>query len=171
MRVPKSLAAATAQVERFAAVDAELAGIEAVRNAAIVAANQVADEAGVKLLKEREELVTALATWWPGAAPALTQSKRKSIELAGCTVGSKAGRVSLALAGDEDDVIVVMGKLRWAKALLRSKVSLDKPAILKQLSGTRGEELGKLGFKQQAGGETFFIERVAQDGTLAGTKA
>lgn len=171
MRVPKTLAAATTLIERFAVVDAELEQIEAVRNAAIVAANQVADQAGADLVKELGELTTALSAWWPSAAPALTLGKRKSIELAGYNIGSKSGRASLAVEGDEDGVIAALGKLRWAKPLLRTKVSLDKAAILKALSGARGEDLGKLGLKRDDGAETFLIERVAQTGTLAGTKA
>lgn len=168
MRVPKSLPAATALVERFALIDAELSRIEAVRTAAIVAANQVADEAGASLLVEREDLVTALGKWWPGAAPNLTKGKRKSIELAGCVIGSKSGRAKLALDCEEEPVIAAMAKLRWAKSLLQIKLSLRRTAILAALSGPRAGELGKLGFRIDDGTEMFYIERAAQDGTLPG---
>ena len=166
MRVPRTLTGATTYLERFAEVDAELAEIEAVRNNAIVAANLEADQAGQALLAERAGLVGALGAWWPDAAAGLTLGKRKSIELGGCEIGSVKGRATLALAGDEGVVIAAMQALRWAKPLLRVKVSLDKTAILKTLDSPRAAALGELGFSRNDGEEAFFVRRLVQAGTL-----
>jgi hypothetical protein len=54
--IPKSLAAATRLLERYADLDARLALVEEDRTAAIAAANQRADVAATPMIKERDSI-------------------------------------------------------------------------------------------------------------------
>lgn len=159
-------AAGQALLERFAEVDSSIALIEAIRHEAVARANRDADEAAAVLLGERAAIVGKLETWWSKAAAALTQGARKSVELGGCMIGSRAGRESLTVTGDEKAIVEALGKLQWAQPLLNVKVSLDRRMALKSLGGEYAKQLTKLGLGKAEGTETFFVERVKQAGTL-----
>ena len=170
-RAPTSTKQATALLEQYARIDAEIADIEAARQATIVAANAVADAKAADLIARRTALAERIEPWWAANGAALTQGKRKSIELGGCMVGTRAGRASLDLAGPEEDVVAVLSGLRWAKPLLRTRVSLERTAALRSLDGKHGAVLAELGVSRRDGAESFYIERVQQAGTLGGTEA
>ena len=163
---PRSVADATALCERFARLDGKIAEIDAARNDAIAAANTTADKAGEPLIAERDAIAAKLERWWKRMAGKLTEGKRKSIELGGCMIGSRSGRDSLDIAGDEDAIVKALGKRPWAKAsLLKVKTSLDKVAILKSVDGVYKKHLAALGLTRKPGEETFVLERVEQEGT------
>lgn len=171
IRTPRTVAAATALAERFAALEATIGGIEAQRNTAIAEANGEADKLAEPMLTEREAIREKLAAWWPGAAQALTLGKRKSIELGGCMIGSRSRRASLAIAGDEKVIIATLQKRKWAEPLLRTTVSIDKAAVFKSIDGVYKKQLAEMGFSKHEPGDLFVLERAEQAGTLAGAEA
>lgn len=163
-RTPRSIAAATALAERFAAIEGAIGAIEGARNGEIAEANASADQQAEPLLTEREAIREKLAAWWPGVSAELTKGKRKSIELGGCIIGSRKTRETLVIAGPEDDVIALLRDLRWAKPLVRVKYSIDRVATLKAIDGSRGQALAELGIERQAAAEVFTLERAEQAG-------
>lgn len=163
---PRSIPAATRLLERYAELDGQLATVEGWRAQAIAQANASADTEAAPLLKELAGIRAAIEPWWSANAAALTDGKRKSIELGGCMIGSRTSRPTLTIAGDEKDVVAVLNGLRWAKPLLRVKVTLDRAAILKSLDGSRSAALAELGIGRSEPEEQFYVERAEQAGTL-----
>lgn len=167
VRTPRSTPAAQQLLERFAELDSAVAQSEATRSAALAATNAAYDGQQQPLLEEMAAIREALAGWWPSAELALTKGERKSIELGGCMIGTRAGRESLLIAGDEASVIEALRVLKWAKPFLREKITLDKRAVLKALPGPRGGALAELGLSRHLGRAEFFVARCDQAGTLA----
>ena len=167
IRTPRTLKAATALLERFAEIDGQVAAIEADRNAAIAVANAAADALANPLLTDLEAIHEKLEPWWNDAAAELTKGKRKSIELGGCMIGSRAGRESLQVEGDEKAIVASLEKREWARPLLSVVVKLDRKAILKSIDGVYKKQLSALGLSRKPGAETFFVARTEQGGTLA----
>ena len=165
MRAPRSLPAATRLLERFAVLEGEIGLIEAARCEAIALANVAADEAAAALLVERAELTCALEGWWAGTAPALTGGERKSIELGGCMIGTRADKPSLALAGTPKAAILALLKTSWGKKLVKISTALDRRAITKVLDGPHKVELAEIGFSLAHGSVGFVLERVSQEGS------
>jgi len=161
-RKPRTIAAATTLLERYAELQGDIDLVEAARSEAIASANADADKAGEPLLAERDRLYELLAQWWPGVAEQLTEGKRKSIELGGCLIGSRQGRDSLAITGDEKVIVSALQREEWAEPLLNVKVSLDKVAVLKSIDGVYAKPLAKLGLARKQGEVTVFVERAEQ---------
>ena len=164
IRRPRSVAAATRLAEELALLEGQLAEIEANRAACIADVNARCDTAACDLIERRGRIAEVLEPWWAEAADELTEGKRKSIELGGCMIGTRAGKSSLAVPDDAKAAIGELLGTRWGTALVRVTRSLDKRAILKALDGRNGEKLAALGFATEPGAETFFVERVSQEG-------
>lgn len=152
--------------------DRSLAAIEAARDAAIA---PIEEEAKVAFLK--------LRAWWGVAGATLTEGKRKSVELAGCTIGVRITPPSLKLPGKVDAAAALLVEHGFT-ALVRTKYEVDKPATLKMLATkpalaelrataanepahlmldeleARIDQLGELGFSARQK-EEFFIDRAA----------
>lgn len=163
--VPRTVEAATRLLEQFAELEGDLAEIEANRAACIADVNARCDTAANALIERREGLRSVLEPWWAKNAAALTEGKRKSIELGGCMIGTRAGRPCLGLVGKEDAAVERLKKLDWGQLLLRVKHTLDRAAVLKELAGEHGRTLKRIGFGIVPAAETFFVERVEQEGT------
>ncbi len=166
---PRTLAAATTLLERFAEVDGAMADIELMRNAEISAANVAADEKLAPLIGEAAQLRTLLFRWWAVAGPGLTQGKRKSMTIGGCDIGTRAGRVTLDVAGDARALAKDMVGKVWAKPLVTVTYGLDRATVLKALDGKDRAKLAKLGFAKVPASEAFFVNRAVQPGTVAGS--
>ncbi len=167
IRTPKTEQAATLLLQRFAQLLASIDLHENARNDAIAAANAEADTSLAPLIKECDEIRSKLEPWWKQAAAALTGGKRKSVQLGGCMIGTRTGRASLAIDGDEEAIVAKLEKRTWAAGLLRITTKLDKTAILKAVPGEHGKKLKALGLTKSDGAETFYVERAEQDGTVA----
>lgn len=167
IRTPRTTAAATALLERVTEIDGAIALIEASRNDAIAAANSAADTEANPLLTERADIIAKLEPWWKAAMAELTGGKRKSIELGGCNIGTRSGRASLSVAGDEDAIVEKLKKREWAKPLLRIITKLDRKATLTATDGAHKKQLATLGLTRSVPAEIFFVERAEQAGTRA----
>lgn len=168
VRTPRTVEAATELLEQFSQLEAEIAAIEENRATCIADVNTRCDTAANELLARRQALLQVLEPWWAKKAAELTLGKRKSIELGGCIIGTKSGRASLVVDGKDDEIAQRLAKRKWADGLVRTKLSLDKAAILKVINGAYKRQLAALGLSRKEGEETFYIERAEQAGTLAG---
>jgi hypothetical protein len=156
-------------LERFAHLGLELDLADASRNDAIAAANTAADQIALPIIKEMDEIRAAVEPWWKRNGATLLTGKRKTVELGGCMVGSKAGRSSLQFAGGDDTkATAALQAHRWAKPYVRVSYSPDKTAIATALTGKHAEQFRALGFSKPAGDVTFVLERVKQEGTVTG---
>ncbi len=163
-RIPRSLVAAQAMLERYAEIADALVTIEAERSDALARVHAAADTAASDLITERDQIAAKLEPWWQAAGAALTGGKRKSQLIAGCEIGTVKARDTLAIAGEEQDVIELLGKLRWAKPYLREKVSIEKAAVLKAIDGPRGNDFAQLGISRKPGEDVFFVKRAEPEG-------
>lgn len=167
---PATIKAATALLEQYASLDAQIAGIEANRQDSIADVNARCDTAATNLIKRRSEIEEQLRPWWDANAAELTQGKRKSIELGGCMIGSRTGRASLEVKGDVAEIAGKLRRRKWAERLIRVTVSLDRSAIMRALDGGCRRQLQALGLRRKDGEEAFYIERTQQGGTLTGSE-
>ena len=166
MTTPATIEEATKLAERYAALAGEQQLIEEKRARAIATANQLADKLALPVATEIAVIAAALEPWWKSAGAALTDGKRKSIELGGCMIGTVSGRESLGLKGPEKKLLAKLKAVRWRKPFIRITESIDKVAVRSALDSKRGDDLKKLGFFVKPAAETFFVERVAQEGTV-----
>lgn len=157
-----------ALLERFAGNEGELGAIEAERARLLAEVNAEADRLAGPLLAEQARLRARIEAWWAKAADRLCPPGRKSIELGGCMIGTRSGRPSLEVTGDELVLVAALAGKSWGKALVRVRTSLDRGAALKALDGPHGEKLAALGVSRLAGEECFFVARVDQPGALTG---
>jgi Bacteriophage Mu Gam like protein len=167
IRAPRSLNEAQRLCEGFVAVDEQIVAIEAARDAAIAKANAAADAELAPLLLRRAAIKDKLAPWWADNQQLLTKGKRKSAELGGVVLASTAGRVSVSVSKSIDEVIAGLRGSAWGKALLRTRVELDKAAVATALLGKHGVALTALGLSLEQGPDVFSIKRTAQAGTQA----
>lgn len=167
IRTPQSLEGAEKLCSRFAENAGSIALTETARDADISKINAKADAEIAPLIAEQGKIAEKLSSWWDRAGPELTQGKRKSIELGGCIIGTKAGRASLEVKGDTKELVETLTGERWGKPLLRVTTSLDKRAIGKALDGKHGDRLREMGFDLLPGEPSFEIKPVEQFGTLA----
>lgn len=155
-----------AKLEQFAATERELAQIEAERTRLLGEVNAEADRLARPVLAEQAKLRAAIAVWWTKDGAALCPSGRKSIELGGCMIGSHSPRAFLAIDGDLALVVAALEKRKWAGPLLRTKVEIDRAAVLKSIDGVYKRDLAKLGFRKVEPDEQFVLKRAEQGGTL-----
>lgn len=166
---PRNTDQAALLLNLYADLDAALALVEAVRKAAMGQANAAADAEAGPILAELEALKAQLQPWWQGDGRALAPKGRKSMQLGGCMIGTRADRPRLAHGFEsEDKAVEGLRATRYGKQTTRVKYSLDRAATLKlvQAAGAAGKALVELGFRVEQG-ETFFVERVEQAGVVA----
>lgn len=167
-RAPQSTEQAMVLLDRFATLDSELALAEANRQEALAATNAVADSIAIPLIAELKDIAKQLKPWWAASYDELTQGKRKSIELGGCMIGYRISPPKVTYSGGTDaEAVTAVAASAYAEQIIRNTLSLDKPAILKLLEGDDSAALAELGFASKQS-EVFFVERVAQAGTLSG---
>lgn len=166
IRAPRSVNSATMLCERFADLEGQISYHEHKRNATIAQANADADCNIEPLLAERNAIAARIEAWWPTAAAKLTEGQRKSIELGGCIIGTRMGRESLGIRGDEAKVLAKLEQADWARGLVRTRVSIDKTAVFKALGGEHADALKSMGFRKQPASETFYMQRAEQEGTV-----
>lgn len=166
LRANAPLEKATPLLERFAQLGFEIAAAETARNKAIADTNAVADAIIAPLTKERERLRASIEPWWRKTGFALLPSKRKTMELLGCIIGSKSGRSSVMVPGGDDEAIKALKAYRWGKAFVRVTETIDKGAVRAALNGASGDRLRAMGFYTSTPGEEFVLETGEQDGTI-----
>lgn len=157
---PTTIEAATALLADY--MDVQL-GIQELRldaDASIAAIQAERDRMTAPMEQRAKAMFLQLRAWWGVAGPALTEGKRKSVELAGCMIGERTTPPSLKMPGKMAEAVALLEAAGWTE-LLRTKVEVDKPAVLKELGDDgAGELLRALGFEPRQK-EEFFIDRAA----------
>lgn len=172
VRTPRTQEQATNLLGHYAQVDTQLAEVEAVRKAELGRINAAADAEAGPLLGELEALSAALDPWWKSNGQALAPKGRKSLQLGGCMIGSRMSKAKLGHSFDDDDKAVeALRATRYGKHTTRVKYSLDRAATLKllQVGGKTAAGIQELGFSIVDPSEQFYIDRVEQAGTIAGS--
>ena len=160
LRVNAPVEQATEVLERYAQLGAEIDLNEVSRQDAIAAVNVAHDMVALPIVTERDELRAVLEPWWKRMGAALLKGKRKTVEIAGCIIGSKKASAKLAFAhGDDEAAIAALKPHRWAKPYIRVTTSVDKTAIKAALDGKHSDQLKALGFSLDGGVDTFVLDR------------
>ena len=149
-RVPRTLDQATALAARYAALDGERAAAEAQRHVQIGQINAAADVVVTPLVEQMEAIAAKLEPWWAKNAASLIKGKRKSVQLGGCMVGSRAARARLAHGYDSDELAIeALMASRYRSATVQVKYSIDRAATLKLINtgGAAAKGLGELKFR------------------------
>lgn len=170
-RAPRTVEQATELLERVSRLDGEASTIAANRDAAIAATNAIADSLLVPVLEERAAIAGVLEAWWSKDGSTLLSGKRKTLELGGCMIGTKAASIALTF-GNSDDFDAAVDRLRserWGKPFVRVSYAVDKKAVkdvVTTAKSARGEQLKQLGFGTRGGADVFVLTTVTQAGTV-----
>ncbi len=115
-----------------------------------------------------KEYFKQLRAWWAVAKDQMTDGKRKSVELSGCLIGERTGMPSLKLPPGmkvDEFVKAIEDAFDQTEDLLRTKVSLDKQAIIKTMRGDAdnpvNQKLRGMGASVKQSDE-FFIDRAGK---------
>lgn len=172
---PATLEQAITTIAEYLNLAAGVDDIRASADASIRTIEHHRDETIKPVEARMKDLFIQLRTWWAVARDDLTDGKRKSVELAGAVIGERTGMPALKLPKGmkTDEAVAFLKQLAIqypglgedACALLRTKVDLDKPPIIKLLTNTTsvGPEVAALrgaGFSTEQK-EEFFIDRAA----------
>jgi hypothetical protein len=164
---PLTTEAATELLERYSVLSGKAGAVAGRRDLLLDRANVATDKLIAPIAAEMEVIKAQLEPWWKTEGVKLLTGKRKSIELGGCMVGTKQGRASLQLrSGDFDKEAEKLRKLAWAEPFVRVTVAIDKTATRNGLAGPLGAKLKARGFFEKPGADEFFVDRVAQAGTI-----
>lgn len=128
-----SLEELVARVGRFATLSAEIERLAAEADEAIAAIKSELAQKQQPLAVEMKAILAAAKPWWAANSEQLTDGKRKSVELAGCLIGERLSKPSLAFPKPEEHAINLIEGHGW-NALLHVKTELDKPMIMKALA-------------------------------------
>ncbi|PZO88608.1 MAG: hypothetical protein DI623_12350 [Sphingomonas sanxanigenens] len=162
--LPKSVEEAAGLLGRYAALTADIAAIDAERAIKRAEIDQDADERIARREEELKAIFARLKPWWAVAGDQVTGGKKRSAELGGCDIGIRTTPPRLVLQAKEPEMIRRLQGLRWSrvKEFLRTKVSLDKQAIIKEIGTGKDGHLGMLGFTTRQTDE-FFIAPIAPE--------
>lgn len=167
LRANAPLEKATPLLERFAHLGFEIAAAENARNQQIAETNAIADGIIAPLAQERERLRASIEPWWRKTGFSLLPAKRKTMELLGCIIGSKSGRSTVTMPGDDEAAAVkALKAYRWGKAFVRVTEAVDRTAVRAALKGPNASRLKAMGFDTSTPGEEFVLETSEQDGTV-----
>ncbi|WP_052730180.1 host-nuclease inhibitor Gam family protein [Sphingomonas sp. SRS2] len=163
LTAPTTIEEAVALLTRYAAISAGLDQIEVDRSESKAAIDAAADKLAAPMKEALKDMARQLSPWWAVAGAELTEGKRKSIELAGCQLGTRMTTPKLAYPGKEENAVALLKEVPWIDGFqfLREKLSLDKQGLLKKLA-LGDEDAGRLillGFTRKQR-EEFFVDRV-----------
>lgn len=140
---------ALAQVEQLKLdADAAIDQIRAARDGAVKPVEEIA-----------KEMFLNLRSWWAVEKAELTGGKRKSIELAGAEIGERMTPPRLTHPALKAEDMIERLLNEYCGDYLRTKNSLDKPALIAAIRAGKDDRLTEMGFGV-AQREEFFIDRV-----------
>lgn len=169
LEVPQTIEEATALLGYYSDALTYAERLRAEADASIAAIQAERDER-LKPLEERmKDIFRQLRAWWAVAGPAITEGKRKSVEIAGCVIGERTTPPSLKLPRgvDADELIAILEDLseRAGEVFVNVKKSVNKPACISALRRPVGwlqEALICDAGLSVVQNEEFFIDRAAE---------
>jgi len=156
---PQTLEQAIALISEYRDIADALGGLALEADNAIAQISAAHDAQAKPLELRNVEIFKQLRAWWGVAASELTDGKRKSIPLAGCTIGERTTPPALKLTGITADALVAKLDEAGLDALLRRTTKLDKPTAIKAILAE--DEIGQLLIEMGASTrqvEEFFID-------------
>ncbi|MFO6448913.1 host-nuclease inhibitor Gam family protein [Erythrobacter sp. NE805] len=139
---PADAAEATLMLGEYVAIDREIALEQLAAEAAIDRIEAQRDTRLAELKAQALPLFAGLKAWWEaGGKDELAKGKR-SADLAGAKIGIRLTppKVKLKRGLSVGNVVDWLGRVRWirAKDFLRTKVDLDKQAVIKAVQADEG---------------------------------
>lgn len=157
-QAPQTTEEATALVTRYVEGLSQVEQLREEADASIAAIRAARDGAIGPIEKQLKEQFLQLRAWWAVEKDQLTGGKRKSIELAGATLGDRMTTPRLVHpALKAEDVIDRLLNAGYDE-MVRTKHTLDKPALIKMLRGDHAVFFQALGI-DVAQREEFFVDR------------
>ena len=158
---PATIEEATCLLATYRTVDDAMGQIERDAESAIAAIKTARDERIAPLKLKMKSLFGEARAWWGVAGEAVTEGKRKSVELAGVLIGERTTTPRLTHPGmTEEEAITALMLAGWEDKVV-ARYALDKPALLAFLKSDHAASITALGF-QIAQREEFFLARVEQ---------
>lgn len=143
---PTTLAEATLMIGEFVALDREMALERLTAAAAIDRINAQRDQRLRELEAQAQPLFAGLKAWWEAGGKDEIGKDKRSAELAGARIGIRLTppKVKLKRGVKAEDVVTWLKGLRWtrAKDFLRTKVDLDRQAVIKAIHANADAEVG-----------------------------
>lgn len=165
VEAPKTLDEAIGCVVRYVEIDTGLEKLEADAKEAIAKIKAVHDATAEPLKQEMNTILARLRNWWAVAADVLTDGKRKSHQLAGCTIGLRWTPPKVSCKGRTDALAAVALNDAGLVRFIRVTIAPDKEAIYAALANQETDEqkalakqLKDLGFSFSQR-EEFFVAR------------
>jgi len=162
VNAPTSAAEATQMIGEYVAIERDKALERLAAEAAIDRVKQQRDEKLRELEAVAADLFEGLKAWWEAGGKDQLAFGRRSAEVGGAKIGIRLTppAVKLKRGVKLGDVVVWLGSIRWARAkdFLRTKVELDRQAVIKAVQADAGvaEQLsGHLSVEQK---DEFFID-------------
>lgn len=135
VHVPASAAEAGQMIAEFVDLERNAALEQLAADAAIDKVKAQRDAALAEIEAEMKPLFAGIKAWWEAGGRDEVARGRKSAELANAKIGTRLGMPTVKLRRGVKlaEVVEWLRSLRWAKAkdFLRTKVSLDKEAVIK----------------------------------------
>jgi phage host-nuclease inhibitor protein Gam len=134
---PTSTAEATLMVSEFVQIERYKALERLAAEAAIDKIKAQRDQRLAELEAEAKPLFAGLKAWWEAGGKEELAKGKRSAELAGAKIGIRLTppKVKLPRSFKDADVVAWLKTLHWSRAkdFLRTKIDLDKQAIIKAL--------------------------------------
>lgn len=169
---PATAEEAILMVGEFVAIDREIALEKLAAAAAIDAITAKRDARLAELQAEAAPLFAGLKAWWEAGGKDEVAKGKRSAEIAGAKIGIRLTppKVKFRRGIKAEDVVAWLKGLRWARAkdFLRTRVDLDKQAVIKAvLADTITERMfldkGGLTVEQT---DEFFIDTALDEDEL-----
>lgn len=133
--VPASEEEAITLVASYSADDRETVRLRLIADEMIAGIKEERDRQMAEIEARQKLRFAQLKAWWEAAGHQIAKGGRRSAELAGTTLGIRLSppRVKLGKGLKDSAMVATLKGLRWTrvKDFLRTKVELDKPAIIK----------------------------------------
>lgn len=133
--VPASEDEAITLVGSYTADEREALRLRLFADELIAATKEERDRRIAEIETRQKVRFAQLRAWWEAAGHQTAKGGRRSAEIAGATLGIRLSppKVKLCKGLKDSALVATLKGLRWArvKDFLRTKVELDKPAIIK----------------------------------------
>jgi phage host-nuclease inhibitor protein Gam len=135
LEAPATIEAATALAGRYSELLTQAEKLRAEADVSIAQIEGARDAFAAPLEAEAKDVFRQLHRWWTVAGPAMTDGKRKSIELAGCVMGERTTTPMLKIkkGADIEELCRTMLDHGLVAHCITVKYSLNKPVIIADL--------------------------------------
>ncbi|HEX7820656.1 MAG TPA: host-nuclease inhibitor Gam family protein [Sphingobium sp.] len=138
---PQTIEDAVAAISEYRDLGDKIEELKTDAERSITAIETARDTFTAPLEERAKDIFRRLRIWWGVAAPAMTDGKRKSMALAGCTIGERTTPHSLKLPAKAETFVEDLAEA-GLRELLRITEKVDKQACIRSILAK--DELGHL---------------------------